>query len=316
VSLRRPAAELTVDGRRLTLAEAAIAQCAVETSVLGQHDRATIVLGPLSPLLGTAAGVQAELAIGYGDETETVLTGTVDRVGQVPWGTCLEVLSKSAALDRVRVGRAYVQQTVGDIARDLLGQGGVDAGLVDDGATLAVYHLDERRSAWHHLRALASLFAAELSSGGDGSVSLHAPRQGSADHTLRAGAELLGWVAGANGERGKRPSTGPFSAASEQGSDAWSLVHHEPGGSGDHEIVPAIRDQDGASARDDAVGSARQRAKGFARAGITGNAALRAGDLVELEGLDRAAGTYRVLCVTHRIDDGGFVSALTLEAAA
>jgi phage protein D len=315
VTLKRPAAELTVDGRTLTLAEAAITQCAVETTVLGQHDRATIVLGPLSPLLDTAAGAEAELAIGYGDETGTVLSGKVGRVGQLPWGTCLELLSASAALDRVRVGRAYVQQTVGDIARDLLGQGGVDAGEVDGGATLAVYHVHEGRSAWGHLRALASLHGSELSSKGDGAVNLHAPRKGSADHTLRAGAEFLGWVAGTNVERAEPRRTGPFSAASEQGSDAWSLVHHEPGGSGDHAVLPAIRDQDGASARDDALEAARGRAKGFARASIAGRAEIRAGALVELQGVDRAGGTYRALAVTHRIDAGGFVSGLTLEAA-
>ena len=305
-----------MDGRKLTLAEAAIAQVAVETGVLGQHDRATIVLGPLSPLLDTAAGAQAELAIGYGDDTETVITGSVARVGQVPWGTCVEVLSKSAALDGVRVGRSYVQQSVGDIARDLLGEGGVDPGEVDGGATLSVYHVHERRSAWQHLRSLAALFGAELSSGGDGSVNLHAARKGSADLRLRGGADFLGWVAGTNAERAKRASTGPFSAASEQGSDAWSLVHHEPGGSGEHALLAAIRDQDGASARDDAVEAARGRAKGFARASVTGRQSLRAGDLVELEDVDRAAGTYRALAVTHRIDDGGFVTTLTLEGAA
>jgi phage protein D len=315
VSLQRPAARLTVDGRALTLPEAAVAHCAVESSVLGHHDRATIVLGPLSPLLDTAAGADAELAIGYGDETETVLTGTVDRVGQVPWGTRLELLSASAGLDRVRAGRAYVQQTVGDIARDLLGEGGVQAGEVDGGATLAVYYLDERRSAWHHLRALAALYGIELSSNGDGSVNLHAPRAGRADHTLRAAAELLGWVAGGTAERPERRATGPFSAASEQGSDAWSLVHHDPGGSGNHEIVPSIRDQDGASARDDALAEARRRATGFARADCTGKASIRAGDLLELDGVDRAAGTYRALSVTHELGGGGFVSRLVLEAA-
>jgi phage protein D len=313
VTLRRPAARLTVDGRELSLAEAAIAQCTVESSVLGHHDRATIVLGPLSPLLDTAAGADAELALGYGDETETVLTGAVDRVGQVPWGTCIEVLSASAALDDLRVGRAYVQQSVGDIARDLLGQAGVGTGSIDGGAALAVYHVDERRSAWHHLRALASLYGSELSSGGDGSVNLHAPRQGRADHALRAGAELLGWVAGGNAERAERRATGPFSAASEQGSDAWGLVHHEPGD--DHDVLPAIRDQDGATARDEALEAARQRATGFARASATGTPSLRAGDLVELDGIERAEGTYRVLCATHRIDGGGYVSGMTLEAA-
>ena len=154
-----------MDGRKLTLAEAAIAQCAVESSVLGQHDRATIVLGPLSPLLDTAAGAQAELAIGFGDDDRDRADRRrrPRRPGAV--GNALEVLSESAALDGVRVGRSYVQQTVGDIARDLLGQAGVDPGEVDGGATLGRLPPHERRSAWHHLRALASLFGAELSSG-------------------------------------------------------------------------------------------------------------------------------------------------------
>jgi phage protein D len=316
MTLQRPAAKLTIDGRELTLAEAAVARCTVESNVLGQHDRATVVLGPLSPFLDTAAGAKAELAIGYGDDVETVLTGTVDRAGQVPWGTALELVSASAALDLVRPGRSYVQQTVGDIARDLLGEAGVDSGDVDSGPMLALYHIDERRSAWHHLRTLASLFGIELSSAGDGSVNLHAPRKGRADHTVRAGAELLGWTAGTRSALAAARPTGPFSAASEQGSDAWSLVHHEPGGSGDHEILPSIRDQDRATARDDAVAAARQRAGGFGRAGITGIAALRGGALVELDGVDRAGGTYRALAVTHRVDEDGFVSVLTVEAAA
>ena len=316
MTLQRPAAEITIDGRALSLAEAAVARCVVETSVLGRHDRAAVVLGPLSPLLETAAGATAELAIGFGDDLETVLTGSVDRVGHLPWGTCLELASASAMLDRTRVGRAYLQQTLGDIARDLLGEAGVDEGEVEAGATIAVYNVDERRSAWHHLRCLAALYGAELSSGGDGGVNVRAPRSGRADHTIRAGAELRGWIAGERTPGAEPRATGAFSAASEQGSDAWSLVRHEAAGSGDHDVVPGVRDQDRASARDMALADAHQRSGGFAKAGITGSAAVRAGDLVALDDVDRAAGTYRALAVHHRVDDGGFVSLLTLEAAA
>jgi hypothetical protein len=316
VTLQRPSATLTIDGRALTLAEAAVARCSVDSTVLGRHDRATVVLGPLSPLLDTVAGATAELAIGFGETLETVLTGTVERVGHLPWGTRLELASASAQLGRTRVGRAYVQQTLGDIARDLLGEAGVDEGDIDAGPMLAVHHVDERRSAWHHLRALAGLYGSELSSSGDGGVNLRPPRSGRADHTVRAGAELLGWTAGTSTPRAQPRPTGAYSAASEQGSDAWSLVHHEPGGSGDHEVLPGVRDQDRASARDTALTAAHDRAVGFARAHVTGIAVLRAGDLVELDGVARAAGTYRTLAVAHRVDDGGFVSVLTLEAAA
>lgn len=317
MTLARPAAEITIDGRTLTLAEAAVARCCVETSVLARHDRAMLVLGPLSPLLDTAPGATAELAIGLSEDAlETVLTGSVDRVGQLPWGACLEIASASAELDRTRVGRSYVNQSMGDIARDLLSEAGVDEGQIDGGPTIAVYYVDERRSAWHHLRSLAALYGAELSSGGDGGVNLRSPRTGRADHTMRAGAELLGWIAGERTPGPEPLASGAFSAASEQGSDAWSLIRHEAAGGGVHDVQPGVRDQDRASARDSALSAAHQRSGGFAKAGATGIASMRAGDLVELDGVDRAAGTYRTVAVDHRVDGGGFVSLLTLEAAA
>lgn len=315
MTLPRPSARITIDGRALSLAEAAVARCVVESSVLGKHDRATVVLGPLSPLLETAAGASAELEIGFGDELETVITGAVDRVGHLPWGTCLEIASASAQLDRTRVGRSYVQQSMGDIARDLLGEARVDAGEIDAGPTIAIHHVDERRSAWHHLRSLAALYVAELSSAGDGGVNLKPPKTGRADHSIRAGAALLGWIAGERTPGAEPRATGAFSAASEQGSDAWSLIRHESS-AGDHDVVPGVRDQDRASARDSALADAHRRSTRFAKAAITGIAALRAGDLVDLDDVDRASGTYRAVAVDHRVDDRGFVSLLTLEAAA
>jgi hypothetical protein len=317
MTLPRPAGRVTIDGRSLTLAEAAVARCSVETSVLGRHDRATLVLGALSPLLDTAPGATAELSIGLSDDVlQTVITGSVDRIGQLPWGACLGIASASAELDRTRVGRSYLQQNMGDIARDLLSEAGVGEGQIDGGPMIAVYNVEERRSAWHHLRSLAALYGAELSSGGDGGVNLRPPRTGRADHTLRAGAELLGWIAGKRTPGPEPLESDAFSAASEQGSDAWSLIRHEASGGGVHDVLPAVRDQDRAAVRVRALSAAHDRSGGFARAGTTGIAKIRAGDLVALDGVDRAAGTYRALAVDHGLDSSGFVSLLTLEAAA
>jgi len=316
MALVRPAATLTIDGRELTLPEAAAVAIAVELSVGGGHDRARLLLGPLSPLLDVEPGATAEVAMGHDDEVEPVLTGSVERVRHLPWGTAVDVLASTVALERVRIGRAYTGQTVGDIVRDLLSSGGVDAGDVDTGPTLGAFHVDDRRSCWRHVVALAAMFGAELATGAAGEVHVRAPRAGRADVVLRAGAELLSWAAGSGQLAAAPAEIGPFGAGSEQGADAWSLVHHQPGGGGVHRIVPAIRDREAASAIDQAFFAARDRSAGVGRVVATGVAAVRAGDLIELAGVDRAASTYRVRRAQHRIDDGGYRSAFDLEAAA
>lgn len=317
MALPRPAATIVVDGRELSLAEAAVVSIAVETTVLGGHDRATIVLGPLSPWLDLATGSEIEIALGMNDDDlEAVLTGRVSGVRQLVWGALVDVLATTAALDRLRLGRSYTAQRVGDIVRDLCGAAGLTPGEIADGPTLGAYHVDERRTGWRHLRDLAALLGAEPASGAGGEVHVRAPRTGSAQHSLRAGAELLDWAAGPRTPGAEPLPVGPYGAASEQGADAWSLIQHAPGGSGPHRVLPAIRDRDAASALDDATAAAHARSAARARATATGTPTLRAGDLVELDGIPRGAATYRALRARHRIDRAGFVTTLDLEAAA
>jgi hypothetical protein len=319
VTLRRPGASLVIEGRSLSMPEAAAVGLVAESGVGGGHDRATLVLGPLSPWLDVGAAAPAEIGIvpggDAGDEPETVLTGAVERVRHLPWGTVVDVLATTAALDRLRVGRAYLNQTVGDIVRDLLGEAGLDAGEVDTGPTLGAFHVDERRTAWRHVRGLAALLGAELACGAGGEVHVRQPRVGAADHTLRAGAELLAWSAGTRQDALAAADVGPFGAASEQGADSWSLVHHEPGGGGVHRLFPAIRDREAAAAIDEATAAAQQRATGTAHAVTSGTPQIRAGDLVELDGVERAAGTYRVLRARHQLDSDGLRTSLAMEAA-
>ena len=314
--LPRPAASLAIDGRDLSLPEAAAVWVAVEGTVLGGHDRATVALGPLSPWLDLSTGAMVELSLGPGqDNLEPVLTGQIEGVRQLTWGATVAVLATTAKLHRLRIGRSYTSQSVGDIVRDLCGAAGVTTGDVDDGPTLGAYHVDERRTGWRHLRDLAGLFCAELTSGPSGEVHVRAPKTGNAQHTLRAGAELLDWAAGPQLPAADPLPVGPYGAASEQGTDAWSLIHHAPGGSGAHRVLPAIRDRDAASAIDDAATAAHNRSAARARVTATGAPAVRAGDLVELDDVPRAAATYRVLRIRHLIDADGFRSTLDLEAA-
>lgn len=317
MALSRPAAEITVDGRQLTIPEAAAVAVATESTVTGSHDRAWVVVGPLSPWLDVAAGAAVAVSLGLSADTvEPVFTGAVDRVRAGSWGTALTLLGSTAALDRIRIGRAYTAQTAGDIVRDLCAAAGLSVGEVADGPTLAAYHVDERRTGWRHLRELARLVGAELASGAAGEVHVRAPRSGAAQHTLRAGAELLDWAAGPRQAGADPLEIGPYGAASEQGSDAWSLVHHQPGGGGPHRVLPAIRDREAAVALDRAAAAAHARSGAHAVVAATGHAAVRAGDLVDLDGLPRDSGTYRVLRARHELDLGGFRTSLELEAAA
>lgn len=315
MTIGRPAATISIEGQDLSLAESATAALFVTSTTTGAHDRATLTLGPGSPALDVAPDARVEVSLGDGDE-ELVFTGAVARVAHQPWGTEVHALAATAALDDVRVGRAYLSRTAGDIVTDLLGEAGVRGGDVASGPTLPVFYVDESRSAWRHICKLAALIGAELTAAPDGGLNLRPPRTGTALHTFRAGAELLSWAVGRSHELVAARSVGPFSAAGEQGAEAWSLVHHDPGGSGPHVVHPLLRDRDIAQSVDDATASARARAGNEGWAVVVGDGAIRAGDLVGLDSVERAAATYRVVTARHEVDIDGFRTTLRLEGAA
>jgi len=315
VSIGRPTATVTIEGQDLSLAESATAALFVVATTTTAHDRATLTLGPGSPALDIAPDARVEVSLGI-DDVDLVFTGTVARVAHEPWGTEVQALASSAALDDVRIGRAYLSRTVGDIATDLLGAAGVGVGAVDSGPTLPVFYVDESRSAWRHLCKLAALVLAEVTSSPNGDVNLRPPRTGAPDHTVRAGAELLSWAVGRRHGLVAARTVGPFSAASEQGNEAWSLLHHDPGGSGPHHVHPLLRDRDIAQAVDGATDASRSRSGNEGWATVTGDQSIRPGHLIELASVDRAAATYRVVTARHEIDLGGYRTTLRLEGAA
>jgi hypothetical protein len=321
VTLRRPSAALTFDGDRLSAAEAALAALHVELGVGSAHDRFRAALGSISRFADVAAGAKAIVELGYGDDLETVLTGTVTTVERRPWGIVVEGLAATFALSRTRIGRSYVSQSAGDIVSDLVGAAGADVGDVSSSLSLSAYHADERRSVWSHLVSLARLAGCELSADGDGALNFRPPKNGSPDHTFRHGAELVAWDVGPRDTSGTEISVVPFGAASEQGSDKWHVLLREPDGGApsDETLVPgALRDRDSAQTYEQALKDARKRRGTGGELLVGGDQAVRAGDVAALDDVPGDAGDpLRITSVLHRLGgDSGFLTLLRVEGVA
>ena len=321
MTLRRPAVQLSIDGRDLSGPEAAAASVRVELGLAPAHDRAQLVLQALSPAIDVAAGATLTIGLGHdADHIEPVFSGVVERVQAAADGVQLTAYAPSLALARLRVAQAYLDQSAADVIADLLSQASVDAGSLSADLNFAAYHVDERRSAWGHVCDIARLAGVALRSAADGSVEVAPLASGSAEHELRYGAELIDWRAERRAEGAPAPSVVPTGAGSEAGAERWQLLLKEPDGgppSGATLVPGAVRNRDAAATVADgfAARAALRRSGGWALA--TGLAALRAGDRLELTGLPIGGDlSARALAVTHRLDLGGFTTRVSLGTAA
>ena len=170
------------------------------------------------------------------------------------------------------------------------------------------------------MRQLARLTGSELSSDPEGAVNFRPVKTGSADHTLRYGADLLVWNVRSQQPPAPEVSVVPFGAASEEGSEKWHIVLRDPEGGSPSlpTLVPgALRDRDAAQALQDAIAAAAVRSGTSGTLVVAGDGSMRAGDLVELAEMPSGEdGTLRSLTVTHVLaPDGGFRTGLTVEGA-
>ena len=321
MTLRRPAATLVLDGSSLTAPEAAVVGLQVELGVGGGHDRFRAVAASASPAADAEPGATAEVRLGYGDDLTAVLAGTVTSVERLSAHVVVEGLAGTAALSKARVGRSYVRQTVAGIVSDLVDSAGAESGEIAAPLALAAYHVDERRSVWQHVRALARLAACEVTSDDGGALNFRPPKPAaSADRALRYGADLVAWSVGPRDGETLSFTVVAFGAASEQGADKWHLLLKEPdGGSppGPTLVPAALRDRDGAQTFEGGLRRAatRRRTEGWLL--LLGDAVIRAGDVVELVDVPSAApGPLRVTAASHHFDArAGFRTALRVEGA-
>jgi hypothetical protein len=321
MTLGRPKAALTLDGTRLTAAEAALAGLEVELAVGSAHDRFRASLGASSRFADVDAGASAAVELGYGDDLETVLTGTVTSVERRQWGLVVEGLAATVALSQAYLGRSYVTQSAADIVTDLVGGTSASTGEVSAPLQLSAYHVDERRSVWSHVCALARIAGCELSADGTGALNFRPPKSGSLDHSFRYGAELVAWDVGPRDTSGSDPSVVPFGAASEQGSDHWHVLLREPDGGPPSDqtfVTAALRDRDGAQTYERSIRDGRSRRATGGAVLVGGDATVRAGDVVSLDDVPGGNGApLRVTAATHRLGgDSGFYTLMRVEGVA
>jgi hypothetical protein len=317
MTLMRPRATVTLDGRTLSSAEAALVRAEVSLTVRGGHDAATLLVWPRSKLVSADPGSTLSIALGNAGEEEDVWTGEVTNVSAGQDGFVIDGLSATIALSRLRVTRVYVDQSVADIVNDLASD--IDIDEVEGDTSLDGYAVDDRRPLWMQLQALAELTGAELGSSASGGLRFVLPRTGSADVTLRYGADVLSWSGGSAPKR-VPASVAAFGAASESGAEQWHWLLREPaaaGGDGPTRVVAALKTRDAAESMANELARRAKRAAVHARLVIVGNETLRPGDLIEVDDLPSGdLGTLRVLDVQHVLDGRtGFTTALTVEGA-
>jgi hypothetical protein len=275
--------------------------------------------------VGAQAGDPVEVALGYGDSLETVFTGVVGSVAHGLGRIEVEAVGALVALATLRVNLLYEQETAGGIVGDVLGKLNVARGKVETGIKLPAYAMDDGRSAWAHLRALATRCGFDFWADVNDKAQFR-PYDPPATHTLTYGTDLLAW------EHDARPAgwegvevLGESPAGQGQGDDAhdW-LTKKEVKGTAGETSGRVLRIADPAArnanlAADVAAGTLVEwavTARGTAR--VLGAPAVQLGHAASFAKLPVSAhdGAARVTAVRHRLDArGGFVTTLGWERA-
>lgn len=314
MTLVRPNARVTIGGRTLGADAAGLVHAEVDLSVSGAHDAARLTLARDSRFASAKPGVSISIALGEQGEEKDVLTGELRTPLAAPGGCVLEAYSATVALSREYKSQTYVSQSVADIVRDLAGSAAIDK--VDASLQLGVWYADNRRSVWTHLQTLAALARADLGAASSGALRFVTPRAGQTPIRLRYRAELLDWSVGPASAT-EAAAVAAHGAGSEAGANKWHWVLHDPAGAGGGRtrIAGGVATKEGASRASRAAEACARRGAHRGSILITGNAAIRPGDvvaLVDAPGADSAP--LRVVRVRHRLDArSGFVTRLSVE---
>lgn len=336
MTLQRPSAVVTLDGKRLTSAEGALLRLRVRLGMGPAHDAVELFCWPSSKLGAASVGSAAVVALGTSGSEADVWTGEITGVRLTPDGISLEGLAGTVALSRTFVSQSFVSVSVADVVQQLASAAGVDVDEVSGDTSLSSYAVDNRRSAWAHINDLAALVGADVTVSESGALKFIAPAaSGSAGALggavagasallgggsgLRYGANLLEWRARTRALPGTL-GVAAYGSGSESGSEKWHWLRStvDAVGDGPVRLSPAAHTRDAATAMSDAIATRAKRAARRTDVLVVGDASIRPGQTTTISDIPGdAGGDLRVVAVEHLLDgDLGFVSRLTVEAAA
>lgn len=307
----RPNALIDISGQSLSAAEAGLQGLTV-TLGLGRHGQGELVLWPGSKFADAAEGDPISIALGPMGDEGLVMQGTITARRQQAGCVVLEALDMTGKLSRTRRAITFEESSISDIVTRIADEAGVGA-VVDGSDTLSIYYVTPQRPLWDHLRDLARLTGHDLGADDAGQL-LFQPADNGSSHTLRHGAELMGWQVRSD-ETPSPIKYGAHGTASSSGT--WHWVATDPLGDdpGAARIVGAFSDQSLADLATDAHATATDRARLGGHLVITGNAAIRPADSAVVEGLPGGdPDPLRVRGVRHQMNgDTGFVTCLEVE---
>jgi phage protein D len=269
-----------------------------------------LAAGPGAPTV--ASGDTGSVALGYQDNsTAPVFAGQVDAVRYALDGTLrVTAVNGGALLARLRLNQSYEQRSAGQIVQDLAGRAGVSAGTIDDGIDYPFYVVDDRRSAYAHVAALARASGLVARFTAAGELTFAPAFQEDAVQTFTYGVDVLTLhvTQGA-------PLTGAYQvigegAAGSQGQDAAFWLVKDPqsvtarSGDGDpfrQTAAASLRSADAVQSAADGALSAAQRADTTGRLVVAGAPAVTVGSVVKVAGAPQDAlnGPCHVLGVRH-----------------
>ncbi|MBX3670445.1 MAG: hypothetical protein KF778_18750 [Rhodocyclaceae bacterium] len=314
MSIKKPSATITLDGRKLNAAEAALLSARIDLSLSGAHDAACMALWPNSRFADAAPGATLSIALGEPGAEVDVFGGTVTGARPSPRTVEVDGLSATAELSSRYMSQTYLGQSVADIVRDLAGGAAIDQ--IDAPMQIGAYHVDIRRPVWLHLEMLAQLTGSDLGAAPDGALRFVPADSAGLPLRLAYGTDLLDWDVALLAAP-EAPAVFAHGAGSEAGSSKWHWLRHAPAAGEPARVAGALATKDAAEAATRALAGRARRASRCGRLLLTGRPELRPGDQIELTGLPGAnPGSLRVLAVHHSLDAiSGFLTRLLVEAA-
>jgi phage protein D len=325
-SVRKPVCEVKFGGASSDEWAQALVGFSVESAAAPWVDAATVHVasarGPAS-----APGDAGHIKAGYDDASnDVVFTGRIETVRYGLDGiTRIAAATGAALLARLRMNQGYEQVTAADIVKDLASKASVETDAVEDGATYAFYAIDDRRTAWDHIAALArrSGFRAFLSR--EGKLNFRPVEAGGAVQTFSYGGDVLALELTSAVAAAAGVTVVGEGAAGSNGSDAWSWLLKDPSAAraeaGDDASArlrtdASLRSLDASQAAADAMAAA---VTGATLAGwllTAGAPAVAVGSTIEIAGAPQPAlnGVCVVDRVVHRFGKGqGFTTRIAFR---
>ena len=328
-SVRRPLLEVSFGSGSSEDWRQAVVSLTVTCALAPSVDSVEIWLSAGSTVPAAATEDTGSVSLGYEDSsTETVFTGKVEAVQHTVQGlTRVTSTNGGATLSKLRVNQSYDNQAAGDIVSDLATKAGVGTDVIESGMDLSFYVIDDRRSVYGHVAALAKKCGYLAYFTPDGDLKFAPFSAGQPVAVFTYGVEILSlWVTETVPAVGTVTTIGE-GAAGSQGKEAWSWLVKDPSsvtgrsGTGDPKRSlddPSLRNGDAAQGAAEGIAAAAGLMTVTGRLAIPGTPAAAVGSAVEIAGAPQDAlnGLCLVRQVKHRFTKRtGFTTLIVFSKA-